>query len=56
MGEKAGFDDSATTRPNQTMLTNYTADTYRFVVNVNVQQDPSRPTCPAEPPSVRVCQ
>ena len=56
VGEKAGFDDSATARPNQTMLTNYTADTYRFVVNVNVQQDASRPTCPVEFPSVRVCR
>jgi hypothetical protein len=57
VGEKAGFDDSSNaTRPNQTMLTNYSADTFRFVVNVNVQQDPSRPTCPAEFPSVRVCR
>jgi len=57
VGEKAGFDDSANlARPNQTMLPNYSADTYRFVVNVNVQQDASRPTCPIEFPSVRVCR
>lgn len=56
VGETAGFDDTATTRPFQTMKAGYEADKYRFFINVNVQEDASRPSCPSAFPSVRVCR
>jgi hypothetical protein len=59
VGESAGFDDNpAATQPNRTMKTalGYEGATYKFVVNVDVQQDASRPTCPTELPSLRVCR
>ncbi len=57
VGETAGFDDSPTAaRPNQTMKSGSEADLYRFFIFVNVQADASRPTCPSELPSVRVCR
>ena len=57
VGEKTGFDDSPTAaRPNRTMKGGFAADEYPFTVNVSVQQDASRPTCPVEKPSLRVCQ
>jgi hypothetical protein len=57
VGETAGFDDSPTlVRVNRTMKPGYASDEHKFVVNVNVQQDASRPTCPTQKPSVRVCR
>ena len=59
VGETAGYDDSPTaSQPNRTMKTalGYQGAAYKFVVNVDVQQDASRPTCPTELPSLRVCR
>ncbi|MCA1826838.1 MAG: hypothetical protein ABR567_06255 [Myxococcales bacterium] len=57
VGEKAGFDDRAdATLPNRTMFDGYAYAEHSFTVFVNVQQDASRPTCPSQFPSVRVCR
>jgi hypothetical protein len=57
VGETAGFDDSpATGEPNRTPKAGFTFAVYRFFINVKVEQDPTRPSCPSVPPSVRVCQ
>ena len=58
VGEKAGFDPSPTAaRPNQSMLEGYSADVFRFPINVTTAPDPARPTCATEQfPSVRICQ
>jgi len=57
VGESAGFDDSANVgEPNRTPKTDFTLAVYRFFINVKVEQDPARPACPSELPSVRVCQ
>lgn len=57
VGEKAGFDDRPDAPlPNRTMFNGYAYAEHSFTVNVVVQQDPSRPTCPSQFPSVKVCQ
>jgi hypothetical protein len=55
VAETAAYIDSAT-KPNRAIKDGYSADVYSFFVNVKVDQDSSRPTCPGTPPSVRVCQ
>jgi hypothetical protein len=58
VGEKdAAFNDSAgASEPNRTPNPGFTLAVYRFFINVKVEQDPARPSCPSDPPSVRVCQ
>ncbi|HEY6909974.1 MAG TPA: hypothetical protein VI356_11430 [Myxococcales bacterium] len=57
VGEPAGFDDSpATGEPNRTPKPGFTFAVYRFFINVKVEQDPARPSCLSDRPSVRVCQ
>ena len=55
MAEINAYEDS-TTRPNRAIKDGYTSDEYAFFVNVKYDQDSTRPTCPAQLPSVRVCQ
>ncbi|MGE5048498.1 MAG: hypothetical protein ACM3PC_08035 [Deltaproteobacteria bacterium] len=57
VGESAGFDDSpGVGEPNRTPKPGFTLAVYRFFINVRVEQDPARPSCPSAPPSLRVCQ
>jgi hypothetical protein len=57
VGETAGFDDRpGTGEPNRTPKTGFTFAVYRCFINVRVEQDPARPSCPSAPPSLRVCQ
>jgi hypothetical protein len=58
VGEKdAAFDDSpGVAEPNRTPSPGFALAVYRFFINVKVEQDPARPSCPSEPPSLRVCQ
>jgi hypothetical protein len=56
IGETTGFDPNSTTLPNRAMLPGFQSTGYKFVVQVNVQQNPNIPRCPDQAPSVRVCQ
>jgi hypothetical protein len=54
VGETSGFDPASTTLPNRAMLQGYTAATYKFVVDLHLEQISG--SCPSTPPSHRVCQ
>ncbi len=54
VGETTGFNPASTTLPNRAMLQGYTAATYKFVVDVHLEQIAG--SCPSTPPSLRVCQ
>ena len=54
VGETTGFDPASTTLPNRAMLQGYTAATYKFVVDLHLEQISG--SCPSTPPSHRVCQ
>jgi hypothetical protein len=57
VGETAAFNDSPDVgEPNRTPKTGFTLAVYRFFINVKVEQDPARPSCPSELPSVPECQ
>jgi hypothetical protein len=56
VGEDTHFDDTNTTQPFRSMQAGYTPAVYRFVINLQREQDPARPTCPNEGLSFRVCQ
>lgn len=56
VAETAAFDTTSTTLPNRAVKTGYSSAVYRFFINVKVDADPARPTCPDVLPSVRVCQ
>ncbi len=56
IAETAAYDDNSTTRPRRTLKPGYTADEYRFFVNVKYDQDPAQPQCPQSKLSLRVCQ
>ena len=54
VGETTGFNPASTTLPNRAMLQGYTAATYKFVVDLHLEQISG--SCPSTPPSLRVCQ
>jgi hypothetical protein len=54
VGETTGFDPSSTALPNRAMKPGYAAATFKFVVDVHLEQIPGN--CPATPPSHPVCQ
>lgn len=56
LAETAAFDPASTAQPNRAIKPGYSAAEHRFVINVKVDQDPSRPTCPDALPSVRLCE
>jgi hypothetical protein len=57
VGETSGFDDSLSAAlPNRSMKAGFTAAELEFPIFVDVAQDPSRPQCPSQQPSLRVCQ
>jgi len=56
VGEPDGFDpNEQAAQPGRTMLPNFKSAVYRFFIDVQVEQDPARPTCSNTLPSVRVC-
>lgn len=57
LAESAAFDPASTTRPNRAIKPGYPSDEHRFVINVQVDPDPARLTCPAVLPAlVHVCE
>ena len=54
VGEKDGFDPASTTLPNRAMKEGFTAATFKFVVDVHLEQIAG--SCPSTPPSKRICQ
>lgn len=56
IADTTAYDDNSTTRPRRTLKPGYTADEYRFFVNVKYDQDPAQPQCPQSKLSLRVCQ
>ena len=59
IGETTGFDPASTTLPNRAMKQGYTASTYKFVVDVHLEQFSGQcdgPTFSPSPPARRVCQ
>lgn len=56
VAESAAYDPNSTTRPNRAMRPGYTSAEHTFVVNVKVEQDPTRPRCSDTPSVLRVCQ
>lgn len=55
--EETGFDDTSSSLPNRAVKSDqgYEAATYRFVIDVRGQPDPTIAKCPDIPPSVRTC-
>jgi hypothetical protein len=59
IGETTGFDPSSTTLPNRAMKPGFTASTYKFVVDVHLENFSGQcdgPTFSPSPPAHRVCQ
>jgi len=59
IGETTGFDPASTTLPNRAMKQGFTASTYKFVVDVHLEQFSGQcdgPTFSPSPPAHRVCQ
>jgi hypothetical protein len=59
VGETTGFDPASTTLPNRAMKQGYTSSTYKFVVDLHLEQKAGKcddPGLSPSPPAVRVCQ
>lgn len=56
LAETVAFDSASTSRPNRAIKPGYPSDEHRFVIDVKVDPDPTRQTCPEGLPSRRVCQ
>jgi hypothetical protein len=54
IAEETGFDDTSTSLPNRAMKPGFASASYKFVVDLHLEQIPG--TCPSTPPSHRVCQ
>lgn len=54
VGENGGFDPASTTLPHRAMKQGYSSANYKFLVDVHLEQFSG--SCPATPPSIRVCQ